>query len=184
MSDKKRHYKESLYAIAFSLYITGKFDNAEKLSAHLVSSGHKITSNTIRSWMSEKDLDGLTWEDRKIQVVEDIRKNSFAVAKLERETLLGELSQILSGVFDDVKSNALQFRTKDAAIYSATNLIQLMRQLESKDDKLKNPLYVIQFYTDILSEIPSIRKALTQNQTKLKKLLSERLLSREEKAVE
>lgn len=184
MPDKKKHYKESLYGLALALYISGKFDNAEKLAYHLTSIGNKITSNTIRSWMNEKDSEGLTWEDRKIQVIEDVRKNSFESAKLERETLLEELSQILNGVFDDVKSNALQFKTKDAAIYSATNLIQLMRQLESKDDKLKNPLYVIQFYTDILSEIPSIRKALTQNQVKLKKLLSERLLSREEKAIE
>lgn len=174
-------YKEKLYNRAYTLFVSGQCSNAEQVASTLTKAGYKISANTIRLWMKEKDENGNDWEDEKRLLWLRLRDETKEGAYLQRKKLREELSTILEGIFEEVKNNKeLTFKTKDAAIYSMSNIINLMRQLEDTNDNLKNPLYVIQFYTDILCEIPTIRNALQRNHERVRKLIADRMLNQSE----
>lgn len=177
---KKRHYKERIYQTAFGEYLAGKGDNAEQLAKHLATLGISVSARTILRWMGEEDEAGETWESRRIALYEPIRREKEESAILEYAEIRSACSEILNGIFEDLKSGALRFKSKAEAVYSASNMVQLLQKLEQHDDRLKNPFFVIELYSSILSQIPTLRKALAQNQKRIRQLVEQALLNERE----
>ncbi|EMF82105.1 hypothetical protein LEP1GSC188_3396 [Leptospira weilii serovar Topaz str. LT2116] len=149
-------------------YLSGEADNAEQLSAVLLLKGIKVTANTIRSWMKVEDENGQDWEARRASLWGKILKQNEEEVTLKLDKIRDKCSDILEGIFEDLEDKSLRFKTKDAAIYSLSNMVTLLKGFQTTD-KWKNPIFVISEYTKLLKAIPAVRRVLNSNHSKIQK---------------
>ncbi|UNE66881.1 hypothetical protein FH588_20630 [Leptospira interrogans] len=164
-------YKTKPYEAALLIYLSGEADNAEQLSAVLLLKGIKVTANTIRSWMKVEDENGHDWEQRRAVLWEKILKQNQEEVTLKLDKIRDKCSDILDGIFEDLEDTSLRFKTKDAAIYSLSNMVTLLKGFQTTD-KWKNPIFVISEYTKLLEAIPAVRRVLKSNHNKIQKQLN------------
>lgn len=156
-------YNDITKSNAYLLYVQGHSFRAiaDMLRTH--PGCEKLTHNTVKSWAESQDENGLTWDDRKKEITVLMRKKESDVAVKTQTELLESSQKALSMMMDDILSSALEFKTKDAAVYAYKALAEWQERVVDKGKQIKIEDQV-EILFDAMNEIPEVAAVLSKHE--------------------
>lgn len=142
--------------------------NPEQTANALRADYPKITSNTVRKWMSTKDkLTGNTWEEER----EEARKSARKEVQKEAQTLQSGLKmqtlQIIQGlrskIMDDNGNLLLEPKSAEGGIYALLGAIKRLEEMEEKENKRFDPVVAARQIYDAILATPDLNQFLKKH---------------------
>ena len=170
-------YNDIIKSNAYMLYAQGySFRQiADMLKNH--PGCEKLTHTTVKSWSTEKNENGLTWEDRKKEITALIQSQETQVIIKTKQELIEESQKALSDIMSDIRSGALEFKTNDAAVYAFKALFEWQEKVVDKEKRITLEEQV-SLIIESMHEIDEVSEVLKKHEKAIFEKWQEKALAR------
>ncbi len=169
-------YNDMVKAEAFTYYSRGMSFRkiAEVLKNH--PGCEKLTHSTIKKWSETPDFQGRLWEDRKRELDIQISESQDSMIVKKKVDVIAETDEIIAGIINDIKSGALEFKTKDAAIYSFKTIAAYNKQLKDENKRI-NIEDQVTLLIEAMNEVPEVGEVLSKHWGSVDKIFQQKALA-------
>jgi transposase len=159
-------YNDVIKSNAFVLFSQGYSYRAIAEMMRTNPGCEKLTHGTVKSWAETPDEKGHTWNERKQEVIALMRKKESDIAVKSQAELLESSQKALTTIMDEILSGALEFKTKDAAVYAFKALAEWQGRViaEGKQITIEEQVEIL---FESMYEIPEVASVLSSHEKRI-----------------
>lgn len=162
-------YSANARVEAYTHFLLG--DSFEVIADKLKKSYKKISHVTIREWATSEN-----WELKRSIVIKSSIERVESKARDILTTQLDKGTLLEKKLFDSLISETVGLKSTEGGVYAWTALSKFNREVHEKLNSESSPLLVIQLFMEVLNSVPSVKKVIEKNWSKIDKLLNVKLL--------
>ena len=159
---------------AFRLYVIGK--SITEIAKELKSDWPTVSKSTVAKWAKEKDVRGLSWDERRTQIA--VARNNTTDSKLsvDRKKIMEQSMHIKEIIFE--KMQTADVKTLEGATFAFDKISRTILELSEAEMKNPHPMEVAQALMEAFREIPEVSEVIEKHWDEIQRNLALRLKHR------
>ena len=169
-----QRYDDMAKEKAYRLFVIGK--SITEIAKELKAEWPTVSKSTVAKWAKEKDARGLTWDERRTQVV--VARNANLDLKLgeDKKKILEQSQQIKETLFS--KMGRADVKTLEGAIFAYDKICRFIMELSEDSRENPHPMEVVRMLMEVFCEIPEVRAVIEAHWESIQRSIALRLDSR------
>jgi len=166
-----QRYDDMAKEKAYRLFVIGK--SITEIAKELKKEWPTVSKSTVAKWAKEKDARGLTWDERRTQVV--VARNANLDNKLaeDKRNIRDQSYKIKEMLF--TKMALADVKTVEGATFAFDKISRFYLELGDDERKNPHPMEVVRMLMEIFCEIPEVRAVIETHWDAIQKNIALRL---------